>query len=442
MAKHKRTTISQRTVDKLSVEKGTVYWDRALQGFGVRVYPTGSKVYVVQFRADGRSKRLTIGRHGVITPNHARRRAARIIARVQSGEPPVPVKTKSPAASTVAELAQRFLSEHVDVRFKPQTVKAVHRLFDKFILPAFGTVPAQALRCEQVTALHERLHRTPRLANYVVEMLSAMFKRAQAWRMVPEETNPCTGVFRYKRPPRERFLTEAEFTRLGRVLSEMEAKGEVSSHAAAAIRLLMLTGCRRNEIVALRWDEVDLEREELRLRDTKSGPRTVPLSPPAIRVLSKRPRVPGNPWVIPGGVDGEYLKYIHDPWCKVRARANLEDVRLHDFRHSFASRALVLGESLPMIGKLLGHARVQTTARYAHLGGDSVKAAAARIAASIGEDIFGTLPATCSLATRNQTGITQHQIDGLFKRSQGANRGVGRADTLIRPTVNFQLARI
>ena len=236
------------------------------------------------------------------------------------------------------------------------------------------------------------------MANYVVEMLSAMFKRAEKWRMVPEDSNPCTAVLRYKRPARDRFLTDAEFTRLGRVLCEMEEGGEISSHAVAAIRLLMLTGCRRNEIVALRWDEVNLKRRELRLRQTKTGPRTVPLSPAAIRILSQRPRVPGNPWVIPGGNEGEYLKYIHDPGCKVRERANLEDVRLHDLRHSFASRALVLGESLPMIGKLLGHTRVQTTARYAHVGGGYVKEAAARIAASIAENILGEQPTTTELS--------------------------------------------
>ena len=384
----KRTTISRRTVDKLSARHGAVCWDRALPGFGVRVYASGSKVYVVQFRADGRSKRITIGRDGIITPAQARRRAARILARVQAGRSPVPQRDRLPSGPTVQDVAKRFLAEHVDVRYKPHTVKAVHRLFIKFILPAFGKVPAESLRCEQVAALHERLRRTPRLANYVVEMLSAMFKRAQAWRMVPDDTNPCTGVLKYKRPPRERFLTDAEFTRLGRVLSELEEGGQVSSHAAAAIRLLMLTGCRRNEIVALRWDEVNLKRKELRLRQAKSGPRTVPLSPAAVRVLSRRPRAPDNPWVIPGGKKGEYLKYIHDPWCKVRARANLEDVRLHDLRHSFASRALVLGESLPMIGKLLGHTRVETTARYAHVGEDFVKEAAARIAASIAEDIL------------------------------------------------------
>ena len=155
-----------------------------------------------------------------------------------------------------------------------------------------------------------------------------------------------------------------------------------------AIRLLMLTECRRNEIVVLRRDEVNLKRKELRLRQTKSGPQTVLLSPAAVRVLSKRPRTPGNPWVNPGGKKGEYLKYIHDPWCKTREGANVEDIRLHDLRHSFASRAVVLGESLPMIGRLLEHTRVETTARYAHVGEDFVKEAAPRIAASIAEDIL------------------------------------------------------
>ena len=347
MAQPKRTTISRRTVDQLPAGKPAVYWDRALPGFGVRVHSTGSKVYVVQFRHDGRSKRLTIGRHGIMTPGRARRRAARILAGVRAGRPPVSEHTKPAAGPTVAELAERYLTEYVDVRYKPATVKPIHRLFDKFILPAFGAVPAHALRHKQVAALHERLHGTPRMANYVVENLSAMFNRAQAWGAVPDGTNPCSEVVRYPRTPRQRFLTEAEFTRLGLTLFDMEAAGEISSHAAAAIRLLMLTGCRRNEIVALRWDEVNLDRKELRLRDSKCGPRTVPLSPAALRILSQRPRVSGNPWVIPGGKKGDYLKHIHGPWCKLRERANLDDVRLHDLRHSFASRALAWARACP-----------------------------------------------------------------------------------------------
>ena len=387
MEKLKRTTISRRTVDRLSVDKDTVYWDRELSGFGVRVYASGRKVYVVQTRAQGRSRRVTVGRHGVITAEQARQRAALIIARIKSGEAAVAAPTSAPKGPTVAEVAERYLTEHVDVRCKASTARRVRLVFRKYILPEFGERAVDAVEREQVWALRNRLHRVPSAANHVVNTLSAMFTMGETWGVVPEGINPCVSVARYRARRRERFLTEAEFTRLGRVLSEMETQGEISSHAAAAIRLLMLTGCRRNEILRLRWDEVDLERDELRLRDSKTGPRTVPLSPAAARVLANRPRERGEAWVIPGGTKGEPLKSIDGPWRKLRKATGLEDVRVHDLRHSFASRALALGENLPVIGKLLGHKQVQTTARYAHLAQDSVKEAAARIAASIGADI-------------------------------------------------------
>ena len=154
----------------------------------------------------------------------------------------------------------------------------------------------------------------------------------------------------------------------------------------AAPRLLMLTGCRRNEILTLRWEDVDLEAGELRLRDAKTGARSVALSPAARKVLSALPRKSNNPWVIAGPEAGRHLSNLNSPWLVIRKRAGLEDVRIHDLRHSFTSRALALGESLTMIGKLLGHRQVQTTARYAHLVRDSVKTSAARVALSIAAD--------------------------------------------------------
>ena len=150
----------------------------------------------------------------------------------------------------------------------------------------------------------------------------------------------------------------------------------------------MLTGCRKNEIVTLRWKDVDLEAKELHLADTKTGARTVSLSPEAVRVLAGVPRDEGNPWVIQGRKKGQRLCFIDRQWCLVRERAKLADVRLHDCRHSFASRALALGESLPAIGRLLGHAHVETTAKYAHLARDSMHEAAARVANSIAADIL------------------------------------------------------
>ena len=167
-------------------------------------------------------------------------------------------------------------------------------------------------------------------------------------------SNPCRGQMKYREQPRERFLTAAEFRRLGHALDRAESGGAISAHAAAAIRLLMLTGCRKNEILTLRWKDVDPKSMELHLADTKTGARTVPLSPEAVRVLAGLPRAEGNPWVIQGRKKGERLCYIDRQWWLVRERAKFGDVRLHDCRHSFASRALALGESLPAIGKLLG----------------------------------------------------------------------------------------
>ena len=392
MTKLQRKSISKRTVESLSVRKDMVFWDSELPGFGVRVYPTGSKVYIAQTRAKGTSKRITVGRHGVVTAEQARQRAALIITRVKAGQDPTPepITPKPASGPTVAELAARYLEEHVAMHCKPSTAVLCRLALDRHILPALGTLPLAAVTREHVGDLHYRLRDTPAMANAVVAVLSRMFNAAETWGLAPEGGNPCRFVVKYRDRKRERFLTDDEFDRLGRVLTQMEAEGVLSIHAAAALRLLMLTGCRRNEIVTLRWEDVDLDTGELHLADTKTGARSVTLSPPAVQVLENVPRVQDNPWVIAGSRPGGRLSNISEQWRRVRTRAGLEDVRLHDLRHSWASRALALGESLPMIGRLLGHSQVQTTARYAHLARDSVHESAARIAASIGADLLGT----------------------------------------------------
>ena len=163
-------------------------------------------------------------------------------------------------------------------------------------------------------------------------------------------------------------------------------------HAVAAMRLLLLTGCRKGEILNLRWDQVDLEAGELRLPDTKTGPRTITLLPEATSVLSRIPRLPDNPFVIPGKIKGKPMRNLNDPWEVICERAGLEDMRLHDCRHSYASRALALGESLPMIGRLLGHTQVETTARYAHLAQDSVRESGVQVSDSIATDVLAKFP--------------------------------------------------
>ena len=387
--------LSTRTVGRLCVaEREEIFWDRDLPGFGVRVYPSGTKTFVVQSRGEGRSRRLTIGRHGSINADEARRRAARIIARIKSwDDPALPART---SGVTVAEFAARYLEEHVATRCKPGTQVLYRAAVRQYIVPAVGETPVSSVSREQVAALHHGLRETPYAANRAVHLLAQILDMAEDEGLRPRgDANPCRSIEKFRERPHERFLSEEELRRLGRVLEAAARGGGGASPAAvAAIRLLVLTGCRRSEILGLRWEHVDLEAGELRLPDSKTGARLVPLSPAAAEVIADLPRIPGNPWVISGRKTGAPLRNLQYPWEILRARAGLEDVRIHDLRHSFASRALALGESLSMIGELLGHRRVRTTARYAHLALDSVKTSASRVAGSIESDLLaGGAPA-------------------------------------------------
>ena len=383
MPKRSEFRLTKRTVDALGVEeKDAVFWDRDLAGFGVRVHATGRKVYVVQSRGPGGPRRVSLGRHGEMSTEEARKQAALVIDRIKRGEEPIPEPPE--AELTVAGLAERFMRTHVEGRLKPATVAAYRSVLDKYILPELGGTAVSGVGGAEVSELHHGLRDTPVLANKAVHLLSRMFSLAEAWGLVPSGHNPCRAVRRYRTRKRERFLTPAEYRRLGRALTGAEAEGAVWPPAIAAIRLLMLTGCRVSEILGLRWDDVDRTAGDLRLRDAKAGPRMVPLTKPVLGILDAIPREPENPWVIIGQRPGKNLTSLHHYWRPIRERAGLEDLRIHDLRHSYASRALALGESLYTIGKLLGHSAVSTTARYAHLMRDARKEAAVRVGGSIG----------------------------------------------------------
>ena len=380
--------LSKRTIDRLSVEgKDAVFWDRDLPGFGIRVYPSGAKVYVVQTRTFGRSKRVTVGRHGRLSADQARKEAARIIARLKAGE--AVALEESSADPTVGELAERYQREYVAMHCKRVTAYHYGLMLRKHIVPALGDLLVGEVERKHIMAFQYGLRDTPTTANRTMEILVKMFSMAESWGWRPSGKNPCRFVRRYKVERRhERFLTPEELYRLGRALDAAPAERLASTHAAAAIRLLVLTGCRRNEILGLRWEDLDFEAEEMRLEDSKTGARVVPLPPAAAKVLRGLSPVEGNPWVFPGRKKGTGQRNINESWDRIRKRAGLDGVRLHDLRHSFASRALALGEGLPMIGELLGHRKVQTTARYAHLARDPVRASPAKVAESIGADIL------------------------------------------------------
>ena len=381
-------TLSKRVVDRLSVNgKDAVFWDRDLAGFGVRVYPSGKKVFVVQTRAFGRSKRVTLGTHGDITAEIARRDATEVIARIKKGQPAVQAEPEPAPDPTVADLAERYQREYVEMHCKPATVSHYRLMLRKHIVPALGERLVVDVEHKDILAFHNKLHRMPTVANRAADILVKMFNLADAWGWRPSGTNPCRGVSRFKVEKHERFLTREELYRLGQALRAAPAERLASTHAAAAIRLLMLTGCRRNEILGLCWDDLNFETGEMRLRDSKTGARMVPLPPRAAEVFASLSRTPGNPWVFPGRKKGTRLVNLNDSWDRVRKRAQLDGVRLHDLRHTYASRALALGESLPMIGDLLGHRKVNTTARYAHLARDSVRDSSAKVAADIGARI-------------------------------------------------------
>ena len=401
-------SITDAVVDALGPGRDRVLWDRALTGFGVRVYPSGARVYVVQTRGPAGTRRTTVGRHGVIGAGEARRRASLVIARVRAGEDLAQRPAPKPAGPTLAALARRYLREHVAVRCKPSTAAQYRRAIERHIVPALGTLPVSAIaqpRRRRPPAFPSRPpgHGQPRGGDALPHDRpgAGLGRRRRGDQPLPRgpkiQGGPARALPHRRRVPALRQSA----------LDELEGTGRVSPHAAAALRLLMLTGCRRNEILTLRWEDVHVDARELRLADSKTGPRTVSLSAEAAQVLSAIPRVAGNPWVIPGTRAGRRLSSIFEPWARVRARAGLDDVRIHDLRHSYASRALALGESLPVIAKLLGHAQIQTTARYTHLTRDAVHDAATRVADQIGEDIFAAAaacPSARPAAGRNGCG--------------------------------------
>ena len=387
--------ITRRAVDALTArEREYMLWDHDVKGFGVRVHPSGRKVYIVKYRHHGRVLKRTIGPHGAIPPAAARARAAEIITAARTGRDLAGRDLREKDATgwdpqhtamspTMRELAGRFLEEYVPARCKPRTAHSYHGSITRHVLPRLGGRRVMDVTRSDVATLHHDMRTIPYAANHTLGILSTIFTAAEVWGLRPEGSNPCRHVKRFRVENRERFLSDEEYRRLGAALRRAEKTGTEAASAVAAIRLLMLTGCRLSEIMTLRWENVDPEAAVLRLPDSKTGARVVHLGKPAVAVLRGMSSVEGNPWVIAGRRPGRRVASLHYPWGRIRKRAGLDDVRLHDLRHSFASGGLLVGEGLPMIGKLLGHSQVQTTARYAHLADDPVKAAADRIASRI-----------------------------------------------------------
>lgn len=376
--------LTKRVVDAAGIQAAEYFiWDDELPGFALRVLPSGRKGYIVQYRAGRRSRRMSLGPSTVLTCEQARTRAIGIIAAARNGDDPAAERDAERKTITVKELAERFDKEHISVRVKETTAKGYRRLIERTILPALGRHRVTEVTPADIAKLHHDLRHIPYEANRCLEVISKMFSLAEMWGLRPDGSNPRKHIKKYAEEKRERFLSPAELKRVGDVLREMADEGIELSSAIAAARLLILTGCRLGEIMTLQWEHVDLAGRALRLPDSKTGAKVVHLGQPAIDVLTGIKKVDKNPWVIVGTLPGARLTDLQPFWQRVRTRAGLKDVRIHDLRHTFASTAVASGQGLPMIGKLLGHTQVQTTARYAHLAADPVKLAAQSVASEI-----------------------------------------------------------
>lgn len=380
----------KRTIEALKIEdKDYFLWDDDLSGFGIRVFPSGRKKFVLQYRFGRKSRRMTLGTFGVMPVEQARRSALQALAKVSQDVDPLAQRQEKRNALLVSELADRFDKEHIAVRLKESTAKEYRRNLKLFILPALGRMRIADVTRADIAKFHHDGRDRPYQANRNLEVISKMFNLAEMWGLRPDSTNPRRHIKKYPEKKRERYYSPAELQAIGRVLAEMEAEKIELQSAIDAVRLLLFTGCRLNEIMRLRWENVDLPNHALRLPDSKTGAKTVHLGAAAVGVLEAVTNVPGNPHVIVGRNPGAHLTDLQPFWRRVRGRAGLKDARIHDLRHTFASVAVSNGQSLPMIGKLLGHSQVQTTARYAHLATDPVRRAADHVTDLISAQVSG-----------------------------------------------------
>jgi integrase len=300
----------------------------------------------------------------------ARREALRLLLCIADGDEPLTRKDEKQPV-TVRDGIEQFLEEH-GPKLKPKSLAEYARLCQVLILPKLGDLKLDEDMRREVGRMHAGAAATPRQANHALMVLSSFMSWAEKNQLRETGTNPCRGVRKFRENKRDRYLSGEELGSIGTVLDRRESAGAESPFSIAAVRLLILTGARLSEILTLKWSYVDIPRRQLRLPDSKTGAKVIRLNDAALTVLKAIPKVVGNAYVVVGDRPGGHIVNLQKPWRRIRREAGLEDVRLHDLRHSFASVAAELGGSLPMIGKLLGHKHPQTTARYAHLAEDPI----------------------------------------------------------------------
>ncbi|MER9602761.1 tyrosine-type recombinase/integrase [Mesorhizobium sp. M0243] len=409
--------ITKTTVEAIApTDCDQIFWDAALKGFGLKVTPAGSKVYLVQYRTGGGrsgvTKRVTIGKHGSPwTPDMARAEAKAVLARVTQGSDPAKAKQLDRQMLTISELCDTYLQNGTGTK-KESTLSTDKGRIERHIKPLIGKLKLSSVTqadikkfiknvAEGATAIDVKTKKRGRAivrggkgtATRTVGLLGGILTYAVELGLLAN--NPVKGVKRYPDKSNERFLSTAELGKLGAELRRAERHG-VNPKAIAIIRLLVFTGARRGEIERLRWPEVDLVGSRLRLDDSKTGQKIIPLNHSALAILTAlREATSGKGFVFAAAKgDGHYVGAPRI-WSSLRKRIALSGVRLHDLRHSFASIGVTSGTPLIIIGALLGHSDHATTLRYAHLAADPVSAAAEDIGALLEKALSPAVGADC-----------------------------------------------
>lgn len=405
----KATRMTKRRIDTL--KPGETVWDTDPRGFCCRCQ-TRRKIFQLRFRSRGRQRWLTIGEVGAPwTVETARREAQRLLGEIRSGVDVEVLRYGGNATDpTIADLCDRFIEEHARHHKRASSMLTDEKNIANHVKPLIGHLAVkdvtrsdiesfkQAIRDGKTATKrkpNEKRERFapavlggPGVANRCLALLSKMYNLAEIWGWRAENSNPVRLVAKYPENPRQRFLSDEELQRLGQVLEACDADGSESPYVTAAIRLLLLTGARLSEILTLKWDYIDQPRGLIQLPSSKTGQKIIFLNDTAIAVLNSIERQPSNPYVISGAITGRHLVNIQKPWRRIRKLVDLEDVRIHDLRHSFAAIAAGNGASLPLIGQLLGHTQPQTTKRYAHLAAKPVRDVNDKVGATL-ENLLG-----------------------------------------------------
>ncbi len=382
MATFRRAKITKSLIDSLSPDQQVR--DTEIKGFGARRRQK-TITYFLFTRVAGRQRRITIGAHGSPwTSETARKEASRLLLSVRSGNNPILERQAARARQmTFQELTEQFIEIHGPT-LKPSTLVTYTDCIELRLRPKFGNKPINEITHQDVAKAHISWKEHKTAANNALTCLSSIFGWAEDQKLLPKHTNPCPDIKRFKTSKKERYLTRDELRRLGDTLDDWEATGKINIYAAFAIRLLIVTGARFREILTLQWANVHWEHRVLQLPDSKTGFKYIFLNEYALAILRSIPRLAKNPYVIAGKKEGRHFVGLTKCWYGLRAAADLNDVRIHDLRHSFASFAITLGGSnIPVLGRVLGHSNPETTARYTHIAKDP----AAAIADATGKEL-------------------------------------------------------